>query len=327
MPRARLPPTLYTKSKNIRISSGPRLWNAKRRIRTSIGLTLRDFETFRETRSLERWFKIQSKNKSLPAAHRLNKMTRQALRETRDNNGDLEWWKLKREDLDSFMNVHPGLQRVSSDVRDFIYANRHTFNRDTILKLLENPSRFFAASSNVPYEFRKQVFFPDPKDTVVLMRTPHLSPNYAAFDVPRHFSKLDLKAYLKNVYNVDVLHIRSVVVQQKVDRKQPVSQYTQGPLYRPASIKKMTVQLAKPFVYPEEIKDLDPWERDDFWTAMKAEFARQRMRSSWGTTKPNVEHRKSIAQQAQDLLKGKTKWAPTWQALDDKPVSESVARR
>jgi len=60
---------------------------------------------------------------------------------------------------------------------------------------------------------------------------------------------------------------------------------------------------------------------------MKAEFARQRMRSSWGTTKPNVEHRKSIAQQAQELLKGKTKWAPTWQALDDKPVSNSVARQ
>ncbi|KIW60183.1 hypothetical protein PV05_00420 [Exophiala xenobiotica] len=326
MPRARLPPTLYTKSKNIRTSSGPRLWNAKRRTRTSVGLTPEHSKDFEKTTSVQKWLEIHKSQVQSNNHRRLDPVTEQALQETRNNN-DLEWWKLKREDLDNFMDVHPHLRRVSSDVRDFICANRHIFDKPTVLKLLENPPRFFAASSNVPYEFRKQIYFPDPKDAVVLMRTPHLSPYYAAFDVPRHFSKLDLQAYLKNVYNVDVLHIRSVVVQQKVDRKQPVSQYTQGPLYRPASIKKMTVQLAKPFVYPEEITDLDAWEREDFWTAMKAEFARQRMRSSWGTTKPNVEHRKSIAQQAQELLKGKTKWAPTWQALDDKPVSNSVARQ
>lgn len=93
----------------------------------------------------------------------------------------------------------------------------------------------------------------------MLMRTPHLGPRYAAFDVPLHFSKLDMKAYLKDVYNVDVLHIRSVVIQSKVQRKDPTSPYTQGALYRPPSQKKMTVQLAKPFVYPEEIKDLDPY--------------------------------------------------------------------
>lgn len=116
---------------------------------------------------------------------------------------------------------------------------------------------FFLPQRHISQSANLLIQSPDPKDAVVLMRTPHLSPYYAAFDVPRHFSKLDLQAYLKNVYNVDVLHIRSVVVQQKVDRKQPVSQYTQGPLYRPASIKKMTVQLAKPFVYPEEITDLD----------------------------------------------------------------------
>lgn len=101
-------------------------------------------------------------------------------------------------------------------------------------------------------------YSPHPNDAVVLMRTPHLSPNYAAFDVPLHFSKLDLRAYLRNVYAVEVLHVRSVVIQQKVKRTQPTDRYSQGALYRPQSIKKMTVQLAKPFVYPEEVKDLDP---------------------------------------------------------------------
>ena len=87
------------------------------------------------------------------------------------------------------------------------------------------------------------------------MRTSHLGSRYAAFDVPLHFSKLDLRAYLKDVYNVDVLHIRSVVIQSKIDRLKG----GRGMWFRRASSKKMTVQLAKPFVYPEEVADLNPY--------------------------------------------------------------------
>ncbi len=90
------------------------------------------------------------------------------------------------------------------------------------------------------------------------MRTPHLGPRYAAFNVPLRFGKLDLKAYLKDIYNVDVLHIRSVIIQSKVERRDSKSPYTQGPLYRAPSSKKMTVQLAKPFVYPQEVEDMTP---------------------------------------------------------------------
>jgi large subunit ribosomal protein L23 len=90
------------------------------------------------------------------------------------------------------------------------------------------------------------------------MRTPHLGPRYACFEVPLTFNKLQLKAYLKQVYNVDVLHIRSVVIQQKVDRTQGRYDYSQGALFRPPSQKKMTCLLVKPFVYPEEPVDLEP---------------------------------------------------------------------
>ena len=90
------------------------------------------------------------------------------------------------------------------------------------------------------------------------MRTPHLGPRYAAFDVPLHFNKLDLKSYLKAVYNVDVLHIRSAVFQEKVDRRDGRDMYSQGRLFRPSSKKKMTCLLATPFVYPEEPEDLEP---------------------------------------------------------------------
>jgi len=48
--------------------------------------------------------------------------------------------------------------------------------------------------------------------------------------------------------------------------------------------------------------------------------ANERNKTSFGTTHPNRKHRQSIAQQAQDLLKGRVKWAPTWQKLGDQPT-------
>lgn len=99
-----------------------------------------------------------------------------------------------------------------------------------------------------------------PDFVVTLMRTPHLPPKYASFWVPLWFNKLDFKSYLKNVYNVDVLHIRSYVQQQKVQQRETVGSTTTtlGKVYRPASRKKMTVELVDPFVFPEEVKDLSP---------------------------------------------------------------------
>jgi hypothetical protein len=32
-------------------------------------------------------------------------------------------------------------------------------------------------------------------------------------------------------------------------------------------------------------------------------------------TRPNKDHRKSIAEQAKDLLAGKTAWKPTWESM------------
>jgi large subunit ribosomal protein L23 len=90
------------------------------------------------------------------------------------------------------------------------------------------------------------------------MRTSHLGPRYAVFSVPLHFNKLDMRDYLKSVYNVDVLHVRSTIIQAKINTKRTLSKTSNGYYVRSASQKKMTVLLAKPFVYPEEIKDLSP---------------------------------------------------------------------
>ena len=102
-----------------------------------------------------------------------------------------------------------------------------------------------------------------PKFVVTFYRTPHLAPKYASFDVPLRFNKLDMRSYLKSLYNVDVIHVRSTVKQQKVVREQhgrlSSSNGGQGRLRRPKSQKIMTVELLEPFVWPEEIKDLSPY--------------------------------------------------------------------
>ena len=72
-----------------------------------------------------------------------------------------------------------------------------------------------------------------------------------------------MKDYLKRVYGVSILHVRSYVQQQKVYREQvPSRGYNSvrpGRLLRPMSKKKMTVELEEPFVWPEEVEDYSPY--------------------------------------------------------------------
>lgn len=68
-----------------------------------------------------------------------------------------------------------------------------------------------------------------------------------------------MKDYLRSVYGVDVLHVRSAVFQARVQRRPTKSKYTNGQLYRPSSTKKMTVELVDPFVWPEVEEDLAPY--------------------------------------------------------------------
>jgi len=68
-----------------------------------------------------------------------------------------------------------------------------------------------------------------------------------------------MKDYLRSVYGVDVLHVRSAVFQARVQRRAAKSKFTNGQLYRPSSTKKMTVELVDPFVWPEVEEDLTPY--------------------------------------------------------------------
>jgi large subunit ribosomal protein L23 len=103
----------------------------------------------------------------------------------------------------------------------------------------------------------KQVFLP--KFTIALMRPPpNLSPYHARFLVPLDIGKLDLRDYLFHAYNIRAVNIRSYVEQQKVC----VSDDAQGRYrrwHRPRAKKYMTVEMDRPFVWPEEPTDWEPW--------------------------------------------------------------------
>jgi large subunit ribosomal protein L23 len=97
---------------------------------------------------------------------------------------------------------------------------------------------------------------PSPNFTLTLLRTPFLPPTYASFIVPLNLNKLDIKDYLYNAYGIHVLSVRSFVQQQRVRQDKPNAK---RPAYRrwfrPRAIKKMTVEMDKPFVWPEEPDD------------------------------------------------------------------------
>ena len=77
----------------------------------------------------------------------------------------------------------------------------------------------------------------------------------------------------------------------------------------------MTVELVEPFVWPEEIKDLTAWEQDKFFEGARENIRMQRRMSLDAVLQPDEKHRKSIAEQAKELLEGKAKWKPTWQSI------------
>lgn len=147
---------------------------------------------------------------------------------------------------------------VSEDVAQFVddmEAQGTKLLPEEQSALLRSPAHYFSRPQNVPVNLREQVYFPN--FSVVLRRQAIYGPYYAQFEVPLWFSKLDLKSYLKQVYNVDVVHIRSYTTPALVARRTPGNPYTYGSMYRKKSKKRMTVQLVEPFEWPVRPEDVD----------------------------------------------------------------------
>ncbi|KAL2864674.1 mitochondrial 54S ribosomal protein uL23m [Aspergillus lucknowensis] len=193
--------------------------------------------------------------------------------------------------------------------------------RGTIRKVLRAPKRPLGwVGPSAPLSQRKQVYLPNA--TIALIRTPFLPPRYASFYVPLNFNKLDLRDYLQRLYGVGVLRIRSYVEQQKVTRMRRDGK-GYGPLRRPRSKKRMTVEMKQPFVWPDVPEDMSPWEKDQFYKAAKYQDQIQKAQRPEAGMEPNKEEREAFEEEAKKLLDGSKPWRPTWQALGlnyDRPI-------
>jgi len=167
---------------------------------------------------------------------------------------------------------------------------------------------------------RKEVFLPN--FTLTLLRTPHLPPSFAQFIVPLNLNKFDLRDYLFNLYGVRVLAVRSYIQQQKVRQDKPGARRpVQRRWYRPRAIKKMLIEMERPFVWPEEPEDYDRWDKETFDAARKSrEESDKRNPMRRESRKLPTEERQSIAEQAKALLEGQAKWEaanPKWEDIGE----------
>ncbi|OLY85466.1 54S ribosomal protein L23, mitochondrial [Smittium mucronatum] len=99
---------------------------------------------------------------------------------------------------------------------------------------------------------------------MTIVRDPKLAPNQAAFKVPLHVNKFDIKDYLTNLYKVTVTDVRTVVLpgRPKVDARS-------GLKILDKRTKKAIVTLSEDFVYPPPPKMEDFGEIQSKFTTIK----------------------------------------------------------
>ncbi|KAI4143372.1 MAG: hypothetical protein LQ340_007028 [Diploschistes diacapsis] len=144
----------------------------------------------------------------------------------------------------------------------------------------------------------------------------------AEFVVPLNLNKLDLKDYLWHAYRIPVLAVRSYIQQAPVQKGQsdvvlPRHKYW----HRPRSTKRMIIEMGEgehggPFVWPEEVKDLEPWDKETYDKAVEGQdrTTERQMGGFYGTQRKMDGG--DLKEQARRLLEGKERWRPSWQELE-----------
>ncbi|AGO11075.1 AaceriAFR405Wp [[Ashbya] aceris (nom. inval.)] len=95
----------------------------------------------------------------------------------------------------------------------------------------------------------RKLYFP--KARVILLRpNAKHTPYQAKFIVPKSFNKLDLRDYLYHLYGLRALNITTQLLHGRFRKPHPLK-----PRYRDPQIKKMTIEMQEPFIWPEETKD------------------------------------------------------------------------
>ncbi|KAL3965414.1 hypothetical protein ACCO45_002418 [Purpureocillium lilacinum] len=139
--------------------------------------------------------------------------------------------------------------------------------------------------------------------------------------LPNHF---DLRDYLWNLYGVEVRTVRSYVKPQPLTQRNSHSRSW----YRPQPLKIMTVELAKPFQWPELPTNLEPWSnelwkmREDLMEKRNEEQLHQHaFKIPLKSQEPQSKERKDLAALAGQMLRGEVKWSndavldPKWDGV------------
>jgi len=94
----------------------------------------------------------------------------------------------------------------------------------------------------------KQLYFPTARVVLLRPNAKH-TPYQAKFIVPKTFNKMDLRDYLYHLYGLRVFKVTTQLIAGKFVRSGSNARY------RSPQIKKMTVDLMDPFIWPEEPVD------------------------------------------------------------------------
>ncbi len=91
----------------------------------------------------------------------------------------------------------------------------------------------------------KKLYFPTARVVLLRPNAKH-TPYQAKFIVPKSFNKMDLRDYLYHLYGIRAFKITTQLIAGKYTREGAIARY------RTPQIKKMTVDLLEPFIWPEE---------------------------------------------------------------------------
>lgn len=102
--------------------------------------------------------------------------------------------------------------------------------------------------------------------------------------------------------------MRSYIQQQKIRQDKPGEMRPKPrKWYRPRAIKKMMVEMEKPFVWPVVPEKFDDWDKDTYDAAKKEREEAEKIFAHDYRQQPAKE-RTSMAEQAKALLSGKDPW-------------------
>lgn len=83
--------------------------------------------------------------------------------------------------------------------------------------------------------------------------------------------------------------------------------------HRPRAHKFMTVELERPFAWPEEPEDYSEWNQSEVEESERDTKKFSEARGPTADTLVNEDRRKAMREQAKALLEGKQKWKPVAQ--------------